>query len=156
MVCLGNLCRSPLAEGILKDKIKKAGLDWEIDSAGTNHYQTGKEPHNLSQKVAHSHGVDISNQACRQFTALDMIYFDKIYVMDEDNYADVKKLSKDLWDESKVDLLLNEIYPSENKSIPDPWFGQEEDYHKVYELISQACDKVIEKYRDTKHYQDLR
>jgi protein-tyrosine phosphatase len=148
MVCLGNICRSPLAEGVMRHKLRKAGLDWEVDSAGTNHYETGCAPHRLSQKVAGMYGVDICSQQCRQFTPEDMIEFDKIYVMDKNNYNDVKRISKNLWDASKVDLLMNELYPDENRIVPDPYYNGEEDYHDVYKMIEKACEKVIEKYSE--------
>lgn len=148
MVCLGNICRSPLAEGILKDKIKKANLNWEVDSAGTSHYQTGIAPHNLSQKVAKLNGIDICIHGCRQFTKADMLKFDKIYVMDTDNYNDVKRISRELWNENKVELLMNEVYPGEDREVPDPWYGGEEDYHKVYKMLDEACESLINKYRN--------
>jgi protein-tyrosine phosphatase len=145
MVCLGNICRSPLAEGILRDKIQKAGLDWEVDSAGTSHYITGDPPHKLSQKIAKEKGIDICSQQCRQFVKQDVERFDKIYVMDEANYADVKRIAGEKWNEDKVDLLLNEAFPLENRSIPDPYHGVETDYHSVYEMIDKACDNIIKK-----------
>ena len=147
MVCLGNICRSPLAEGVLKHKIKQAGLNWEVDSAGTLHDNTGSPPHPLSQKVAKHNGLDICDHACRQFVKQDMITFDKIYVMDNQNYQQVKKISGELWNENKVDFLLNEVYPLQNRNIPDPWYGVEKDYHDVYTMINEACDKIIAKYR---------
>lgn len=146
MVCLGNICRSPLAEGILRDKIKKAGLHWTVDSAGTANYHVGEAPHHLSQKVSKFNKVDISYQMGRQFDKHDMLHFDKIYVMDSDNYEDVKMLSRELWNENKVALLLNELYPFENREVPDPWYGTEEGYHRVYKLISDACDAILTKY----------
>ena len=146
MVCLGNICRSPLAEGILQDKADKAGLKWEVDSAGTANYHMGEAPHILSQKVANINGIDISYQHGRQFKKEDMLAFDKIYVMDSENYIDVKRISGKLWNEEKVDLLLNELFPGRNMSVPDPWYGTEEGFHKVFKLISDACEKIIEKY----------
>jgi len=146
MVCLGNICRSPLAEGILQHKADKAGLDWQIESAGTAGYHIGEPPHKLSQKVAKLNGIDISSQQCRQFKKEDMLTFDKIYVMDSENYINVKHISRALWNENKVDLLLNELYPGRNMSVPDPWYGMEDGYHKVYKMISDACDAIIEKY----------
>ena len=148
MVCLGNICRSPLAEGILKHKAKLAGLNWEIDSAGTGNYHIGSAPHHLSQKVAKLKGVDICDQKARQFRKKDMLSFDKIYVMDSSNYNDVRSISKELWDESKVDLLLNELYPHRNINVPDPWFGGEEGFHEVYAMIEEACDAIIKKYAE--------
>ena len=143
MVCLGNICRSPLAEGILRDKAKKAGLNWTIDSAGTGNYHVGEAPHQLSQKVSKINGVDISLQHARQFDKQDLVQFDKIYVMDLDNYEEVKRISQDIWNEDKVELLLNELYPSQNREVPDPWYGTEEGYHRVYKLIEEACDAMI-------------
>ena len=145
MVCLGNICRSPLAEGVLRDKINKAGLDWEVDSAGTSHYQSGCAPHIFSQKIAKVKGIDICDQQCRQFVKTDMDTFDKIYVMDEENYIDVKRIAGDKWNKNKVDLLLNEAYPAQNKSVPDPYYGLETDYHHVYDMIDIACEKIIAK-----------
>lgn len=146
MVCLGNICRSPLAEGILKNKIEQAGLDWIVDSAGTNHYETGCMPHNLSQKIAKQNNIEIGHLQCRQFTAEDFLIFDKIYVMDDRNYSEVKRIGKAYWRADKVDFLLNEIYPSENRIIPDPYMGAEQDYAEVYKLIDKACTKIIERY----------
>lgn len=146
MVCLGNICRSPLAEGILQHKAKKAGLDWLISSAGTNAYQPGIQPHRLSQKVALLNGIDIGGQHCKQFRKEDMADFDRIYVMDNDNYLEVKSISRELWDETKVSLLLNETYPGEDRDVPDPWYGGEEGYHEVYEMIDKACDKILERF----------
>ena len=149
MVCLGNICRSPLAEGVLQHKVNKAGLNWKVDSAGTANYHVGEAPHRLSQKIAEMNGIDISCQQCRQFKKEDMLQFDKIYVMDSQNYIDVKRISRELWQENKVELLLNELRPGKNMGVPDPWYGTEEDYHKVFKMISDACDAIIEKYAPT-------
>jgi len=150
MVCLGNICRSPLAEGILQHKAKEAGLNWQVDSAGTGNYHIGDPPHVLSQKVAKLNGIDISKQQCRQFVKEDMLRFDKIYAMDNEIYDDIKKISGELWDESKVDLLMNEAYPGKNLDVPDPWYGTEVNYHHVFKMVSEACDIVIEKYENQK------
>ncbi|WP_235920985.1 low molecular weight protein-tyrosine-phosphatase [Foetidibacter luteolus] len=146
MICLGNICRSPLAEGILQYKADKAGLNWKVDSAGTGNWHIGEPPHHLSQKVARLNGVDISKQCCRQFRKEDMLQYDKIYVMDSSNYNDVKHISRELWDESKVDLLLNELYPGQNRNVPDPWYGTEDGFHTVYDMIAKACDNILRKY----------
>jgi protein-tyrosine phosphatase len=146
MVCFGNICRSPLAEGILKHKIKQAGLPWTVDSAGTDNYHIGEAPHPLSQKVAKLNGIDICEQKGRQFAKEDMLHYDKIYVMDAENYQHVKRMSGKLWDPKKVDLLLNELYPGENRSVPDPWYGKEDAFHTVYKMIEKACDNIVKKY----------
>jgi protein-tyrosine phosphatase len=147
MVCLGNICRSPLAEGILKHKAKDAGLNWTIESAGTENYHIGKPPHELSQKVAKLNGIDICSQRARQFTKDDVNRYDKIYAMSEDVLDEMRRIAKDKYDASKVDLLLNELHPGKNKSVPDPWYGPEPGYHEVYQLINEACDRIIENAR---------
>ncbi len=146
MVCFGNICRSPLAEGILQHKARKAGLKWRVDSAGTNGYHIGEPPHPLSQKVALQHGIDISQQHARKFVAADFDQFDKIYAMADDVLDEMKCIARNKYDEGKVDLLMNELYPGENKDVPDPWYGPEPGYHEVYNMIDAACDKIIEKY----------
>ena len=145
MVCLGNICRSPLAEGILQHKVWKAGLKWSIESAGTNGYHIGEAPHRLSQKVALQHGIDISQQRARQFTVGDFENFDIIYAMAEEVVDEMKWIAKNKFNPVKVHLLMNELYPGENKDVPDPWYGPEPGYHEVYEMIDAACDKIIEK-----------
>jgi protein-tyrosine phosphatase len=147
MVCLGNICRSPLAEGILESKAKKLGLLWEVDSAGTNNtYHIGEAPHPLSQKVAKLNAVDISQQSARAFVAADFDRFDKIYAMSSDILAHMKTIARKKFNPAKTDLLLNEIYPGQNLDVPDPWYGEEPGYHDVYEMIDKACDKIVEKY----------
>jgi protein-tyrosine phosphatase len=146
MVCLGNICRSPLAEGILQHRAWKAGLSWSVESAGTGAWHTGQQPHRLSIKVAKMNGVDISKQRARQFVKEDFLHYDLIYVMDSSNYVDVKHISGNLFDEQKIDLLMNELHPGENRGVPDPWYGEEDGYHKVYEMIDKACENIIRKY----------
>jgi protein-tyrosine phosphatase len=147
MVCLGNICRSPLAEGILQAKAAAAGLDWEIDSAGTNGYHVGEAPHRLSQKVALQNGIDISLQRARRFRAADFEEFDLIYAMAEDVVDEMKSISRQRFDGSKVDLLMNELHPGQNLDVPDPWYGTEPGYHEVYAMLAAACDKLIEKHQ---------
>lgn len=147
MVCLGNICRSPMAEGILRKKIEENGLDWEVDSAGTESFHVGEPPHPLSQKVSRAGKVDISHQCARQFKVEDFQRFDKIYAMAEDVYHEIMETGGPNTGRSKVDLLLNEVYPGENRPVPDPWYGGEEGYHKAWRLISEACERIIEKYR---------
>ena len=145
MVCLGNICRSPLAEGILKYKAKRAGLNWIVDSAGTNNYHIGEPPHHLSQKVAKLNGVDICDQRARRFVKEDFDRYDKIYAMADDVLDDIKRIAREKYDPTKVDLFLNELYPGKNKCVPDPWYGPEPGYHEVYKIIEECCDRIIEK-----------
>lgn len=150
MVCLGNICRSPMAEGILKHKINKAGLSWQVDSAGTNGFHIGEAPHRLSQKVSLANGIDISRQRSRLFIPDDFDEFDKIYAMANGVIGEMKQISKEKFDRSKVDLLMNELKPGANLDILDPWYGPEADYHQVYDLIDKACEALIINHRQTK------
>lgn len=148
MVCLGNICRSPLAEGILHHKLQAAGLPWRVDSAGTNGYHTGEAPHRLSQKVARANGIDISHQRARDFVAADFSRFDRIYAMAGDVVSEIKAIAGNQFDASKVDLLLNLTHPGRNLDVPDPWYGPEAGYHEVYRMIDEACEALIRQYRD--------
>jgi protein-tyrosine phosphatase len=145
MVCLGNICRSPLAEGILQQKVKQHHLNWVVDSAGTNGIHVGEAPHKLSQKVAKVNGINISQQISRQFFATDFEEYDKIYVMANDVMEEVKRIAGNKFDANKVDYFLNELHPGQNKDVSDPWYGNEDGYVKVYDLIDKACDAIIEK-----------
>jgi protein-tyrosine phosphatase len=143
MVCLGNICRSPLAEGILQYKAREAGLTWTVDSAGTNGYHTGEPPHRLSQKVAKLNGIDISHQRSRPFSSKDFHEFDMIYAMASDVIDDMRSIAGHHYNPSKVDLLMNVLYPGKYLDVPDPWYGGEDGYHKVFDMISVACDRII-------------
>jgi protein-tyrosine phosphatase len=146
MVCLGNICRSPLAEGILQKKAEEAGLNWIIESAGTNSYHIGQPPHQFSQKVAKLNGIDISCQKARKFMAQDFERYDKIYAMAKDVVEDIRSQSGGNFNENKLDLFLNELHPGQNRDVPDPWYGDEEGYHEVYALIEETCDAILENY----------
>ena len=146
MVCLGNICRSPLAEAILQQKARAADLDWEVASAGTNGYHIGEAPHHLSQKVARHNGLDISHQRARKFTPADFQHFDKIYALAGDVVDDIRRISGKQFDPKKVDLLMNEVHPGRDEDVPDPWYGPEPGYHEVYAMIDAAADKIIAKY----------
>ncbi len=146
MVCLGNICRSPLAEGILQEKALKAGLNWQVDSAGTNGYHTGEPPHHLSIKVAKLNGIDICNQRSRRFIASDLEEYDLIYAMADDVLRDMRRIAKNKFDPKKVSLFLEESFPGEERDVPDPWSGPEIHYHEVFEIINKNCDCIIKKY----------
>ena len=135
-----------MAEGILRDKAFKAGLSWSVESAGTNGFHNGEAPHYLSQKIARQHGIEICNQKSRRFLPEDFDRFDKIYALAEDVLFDIKQIAKKKFDRSKVDLLMNELYPGKNMDVPDPWSGPEEEYHEAFRLIDAACDAIIKKY----------
>ena len=143
MVCLGNICRSPLAEGILKHKIKNKKIF--VDSAGTASYHIGKLPDSRSIEIALKYGIDIRNQRARQFSETDFDNFDKIYVMDTHNYASILSNARDQSDRNKVDLILNEINPKSFESVPDPYYGYGDGFQKVYDMLDKACDIIVKK-----------
>ena len=145
MVCLGNICRSPLAEGILQDKAWKAGLPWSVESAGTNGYHIGAGPHRLSQQVALQHGINISQQRARKFVAEDFDRFDIIYAMAADVQTDMQQIAKNRYNACKVALLMNELHPGKNQDVPDPWYGTAPGYQTVYKMIDEACDSIVAK-----------
>jgi protein-tyrosine phosphatase len=146
MVCLGNICRSPIAEGLMKDKILKNNLDWTVDSAGTESYHIGEAPHQFSQKICLANNVDISKQRARKFVKEDLQRYDKIYAMAGDVYQEIKKIGGKGADLSNVDYFLNEL-EGLNQSVPDPWYGPEAGYKQVYDLIDRTCDAIIKKYK---------
>ncbi|MGB5418508.1 low molecular weight protein-tyrosine-phosphatase [Algibacter sp.] len=139
MVCLGNICRSPLAEGILKSKLSK---DFIIDSAGTANYHTGSAPDIRSIAVARNYGLDISKLKGRQFVVSDFDTFDLIYVMDESNFKNVVKLARNDQDIAKVNFILNEIHKGENFEVPDPYYGGDQGFENVYQMLDEACEKI--------------
>lgn len=145
MVCLGNICRSPLAEGILKEKIKQNHLHWEVDSAGTSGWHNGAPPDVRSIRVAQKHGIDITYQQSRKLRSIDYEEFDLIYAMDTQNYKDILSLAKDE-EVKKIKIILNEVYPGADKSVPDPYWD-DNGFEKVYQMLDEACDIIIEKYR---------
>lgn len=146
MVCLGNICRSPIAEGVLRQLANDKDLDWVIDSAGTESYHIGEAPHKYSQKVCLEHGVDISEQRARKFVAEDFDRFDKIYAMSDDVIENIERIAGPAIDVNKLDFFLNELYEDSNASVPDPWYGEEKDYKHVYEMIRKTCEAIIKKY----------
>ena len=143
MVCLGNICRSPLAEGILRQKAERANLPLQIDSAGTSNYHTGEHPDKRTIQNAHKHNVDVSKLRARQFTVHDFDAFDHIFVMDSSNYNDVTALARNERDKQKVEMILNRVYPDSNMSVPDPYFGGEQGFENVFILLDKACDVIV-------------
>ena len=142
MVCLGNICRSPLAEGILKAKLPK---DYVVDSAGTGAWHTGQQPDKRSIATAKNRGLDITNQRARQFKVSDFDTFDYIFVMDNSNYKDVLSLAPTEESKSKVKLILNEIFPNENVDVPDPYYGGDDGFENVFDMLDQACEAIARK-----------
>lgn len=147
MVCLGNICRSPLAEGILRKKAEDAGVKVFIDSAGTSGFHDGESPDKRSMANALTHGVDLSSLESRKFIVEDFDAFDYIYVMDESNRENVLKLARNDKDVAKVDMLLNKSFPGQDIPVPDPYFGGEEGFENVFQLVNKACEKITEELK---------
>jgi len=149
MVCLGNICRSPVAEGVLRHLATNKNLNIEVDSAGTAAYHVGEHPDHRSVKNAKKNGVDISKLKARKFLIADFENFDRIFVMDESNYKNVISLTSISKHHEKVDFLLNHAFPGENLPVPDPSYGLEKDFEEVFQLIFKACDKLTDNLMKT-------
>lgn len=141
MVCLGNICRSPLAHGILESKLPSD--KFAVDSAGTGDYHIGQHPDHRSIATAKANGIDISHQRCRQFERSDFDMYDIIYVMDNSNYENVVKLARDAEDISKVKRILDHV-SSSSQEVPDPYWGNSKDFEEVFTLLNDACEKVAQ------------
>lgn len=142
MVCLGNICRSPLAEGILRSKVDSDKV--LVDSAGTAGYHIGNPPDKRSIAVAQKYGLDISHQRCRKFSRLDFLEFDLIYVMDRSNFSDVAQLASNAQEAQKVKLLLSEV-DLDLQEVPDPYYGGADGFENVYQMVDQACEAIAKK-----------
>jgi protein-tyrosine phosphatase len=143
MVCLGNICRSPLAEGILQSKVSSEIF---VDSAGTAAYHVGNLPDKRSIEVALKHGIDITTQRARKFTVKDFDAFDVIYAMDESNYQNIVSLATNETDAGKVKLILKESQSNKKVSVPDPYYGGNQGFEKVYDMLDIACEFIAKKY----------
>ena len=148
MVCLGNICRSPMADGLLRRKVKEQNLNVLVDSAGTANYHIGSPPDHRMIDAAKSRGTDIQNLRARQFSKKDFQDFDLIYVMDESNLSNVIKLTTNSTEQQKVKLILEELYPNESKRVPDPYYGSMKDFMDVYNLLDKVTDVIIEKIKN--------
>jgi protein-tyrosine phosphatase len=140
MVCLGNICRSPLAEALLQSKLPEDRF--KVDSAGTGEWHVGKQPDGRSIQVAKKNGLDITGQRCRQFSASDFDEFDYIYVMDNSNFKDVIALARNEDEKQKVSMILEPLFPGERVDVPDPYFGLENGFDSVYTMLDEACQTI--------------
>jgi protein-tyrosine phosphatase len=145
MVCLGNICRSPIADGLLLRKIKEQKLDAQVDSAGTANYHIGKATDSRMIQTAAAHGTPIEFLRARQFSNQDFENFDHILVMDQSNYENVIRLAQSADDRNKIQFLLDYLYPNQKAAVPDPYYGSLEDFEQVYQLIDSATDALIQK-----------
>jgi protein-tyrosine phosphatase len=145
MVCLGNICRSPMAEGIMQQKFKFYNIEAFVDSAGFEPFHTGDSPDERAVKVARNHDIDISGYRARMFQPDDFDRFDRIYVMDDKNFSDVMGKVRNERDRRKVDFILNAIHPGSNDIVPDPYYGSLNDFEKVFRLLSEAAECIAKK-----------
>jgi protein-tyrosine phosphatase len=143
LVCLGNICRSPLAEGILREKLSKHGISWNVDSAGTGSWHVGAGPDKRSIKVAKEFSIDIKNLKARQFSVADFDRFDLILAMDERNFEFINRKAS-AGSRARVAMMLDFLYPGERKSVPDPYYGGDNGFYQIYELLDRACDALID------------
>lgn len=143
MVCLGNICRSPLAEGLLASKLPKD--KFYVDSAGTGNWHVGKQPDERSIATAKKNGIDISSQRGKHFSPKHFDDFDYIYVMDGSNYDDVTFLAKSEEHKKKVQLILDELFPGDKVDVPDPYYGLQNGFDMVYEMLDEATDLLAKK-----------
>jgi len=143
MVCLGNICRSPLAEGILMSKTFLKNI--EVDSAGTGNYHVGGLPDKRSIAIAKEYNIDITDQRARQFSVADFDNFDVIYAMDTSNHRDILRIARNEDDKKKVKLILNEVFPDENLDVPDPYMGGKHGFATVYVMLEQVCEIIANK-----------
>ena len=142
-VCLGNICRSPLAEGILKSKTSPESVF--VDSAGTAAYHLGNKPDQRSINVAAKYGLDISSQRARKVSVKDFDTFDRIFAMDQSNYDHLLLLARTDLDISKIKLILNEAHPNQNRSVPDPYDGESSGFENLYSMLDEACECILKK-----------
>lgn len=145
MVCLGNICRSPLAEGVLRKMATNKNILLEVDSCGTANYHVGENPDPRSIKKALEHGIDISTLKGRQFVKSDFDTFDRIFVMDTQNYKDVIALARTRDDIDKVQLIMSQVYPNEKINVPDPYYGDYDGFEEVYLMLQKACSAFLQK-----------
>ena len=150
MVCLGNICRSPIADGLLRRKVKENNLNIFVDSAGTAAYHIGKAPDSRMCSTAEEFGTNIKNLVARKFTINDFDDFDIIYAMDESNRQNILSLARNNSDREKVRLILDELYPNSNLSVPDPYYGSQEDFKAVYELVEKVTSVILTKIKNGK------
>jgi protein-tyrosine phosphatase len=144
MVCLGNICRSPMAEALLRHHAEKRGLTLSIDSAGTSDFHKGNTPDERMTKTANSHGVDITYIRSRPLSTEDFTRFDHIFVMDRSNLKNVLRLCNAQEHANKVSLIMDKLFPGDSVEVPDPYFGSEDGFEKVFNMLNDACIRILD------------
>ena len=147
MVCLGNICRSPLAEGITRKLLADRKLSWQVDSAGTTGWHEGASPDQRSIDAARNHQIDISHLKARRLTYHDLKEFDLIIAMDSQNYQDIRRLDPGST-KDKLHLIMNFLYPDQNRPVPDPYYGNQDDFEEVCQMLFGACNAMIDQVQN--------
>ncbi len=151
MVCLGNICRSPLAAGILRKKIKAKGLSVTVNSAGTSDYHVGEPADPRTVETAMKYGVDIKSHKARQFVAEDFDLYDKIFAMDRSNFNRILDLASETHDTTKVEMIMNVVEPGSNRDVPDPYFGLRDGFENVFTMLDEACEIIAGRIENNKN-----
>lgn len=149
MVCLGNICRSPLAEGIMRSKLKEHNLPYEVDSAGTGNWHQGEAPDHRSIKIAAENGIDISKQIARGFTSSDFEEFDVIFAMDQSNLQTLNDRAKNEEQRSKLKLFLKEANYIDSIEVPDPYYGNLNNFREVFKMLDESCETLVQQWKST-------
>ncbi len=147
-VCLGNICRSPMAEYILKKKCEEKKLNWEIASAGTENYHVGENADARGIRIALKSGIDMRKHVARQLTKKDFDYYDVIYSLATNVTHEISLIAKSDERMKKVKSFMDELYPGEMKSVPDPWYGDEKGFVPVFDLVERVCERIILNYSE--------
>ena len=142
-VCTGNICRSPMAEGLLRHKLKKAGMESEVDSCGFEPFHIGDHPDPRAETVSRKNGIDISDHIARLFSKKDFDRFDRIYIMDSSHYYDLRSMARNEADMLKVDYIMNLVYPGRNQEVDDPWYHEIKAFERTFSQLDAACDKLL-------------
>jgi protein-tyrosine phosphatase len=145
MVCLGNICRSPIAEGVMRQKIEEYGLDAQVNSCGTASYHIGETPDYRGIQTMHNYGIDISQHQGQQFAVTDFDAYDLIFAMDTNNYSNLVAKARNNNDKEKIKLLMDETHPGQQKVVPDPYYGGLEDFEETYSLVEDACEHLAKR-----------
>ncbi len=148
-VCMGNICRSPMAEGVVREVFKKRGIEAELDSAGTGAWHAGEPPDYRAQRELKKHGISIADLRARKIRYQDLNYYDKIYAMDASNYSDIMMMA-DKEQAGKIDMFMNIAEPGRNKSVPDPYYDDDKGFATVYEMIKKSAEALADKMENNK------
>lgn len=145
MICLGNICRSPMAEGIVRSKAQERGVQIELDSCGTSGFHDGEMADPRSISTLQKKGIDITDLRSRKFRLSDFDEFDELFVMDQSNFDNIIALARNKEDELKVKLFLNEAFPNEDRQVPDPYYGGDQGFENVYDMLCKASDNFLDR-----------